>query len=903
MSPLLCGDPTAVTNITPTGEPRSHPFPLDHFSPWFHTAMLSPPHHHRTPDTFGPRIALVGVLFWGMAGWVVSAQPPADSPPATGKTPAAKPKSPRDTGKAAPQTGGGKTENSAAEPAPPSPAESDEETPLPSLDQLPVPSFADLVKGPPVDWIVLNTRKVLIVEPVSPRPGAKEIIEERVKQALKNPETAGSSDAARAKRKALNYLPLVIAGEDDDDLRLDIKHIAEIRYWDDLLLQGVDQALVDGRIPEALQLYYLSRDRDPNWPGAEDRYRSILFEDGATKARAGRHEEALAAWDQLHARDPSHNRLTDEYGAACDVLIRTANDAEEFRRARYFLKRLRARYPDHTVASRWTSELTNRAADLVKQSQAETNRALALDSIERAARVWPALPQLQGAYQKAFERWPRLAVGLVAPSDLAVGAWPILDHHATTQLAEVPWFSPAKLSEGVCRFESRWFREWEPTDLGFRIDFHIRDPRATGVTAPWLATRLSERLRPGTPGYSERMGAAIGQISVDGPDRFGARLRLVPYRPEVLLATVAPPSSGEGPVTGETPPGPTRYRIEAAGEGVSLARRTAPPPAGSAFAGAPQEVVLKRFATHESALRALLRGELSMLGRIPLASVRDFQQRSEFFTLPYGIPETHVLTFNSNRPALGNVSLRRALFHTLPRQVLAEQVFGTADPALVRPVSTIVPSVSYAYDRTIPGPAADRTVGLSLAIAARKELGDNWPKLVLWHPRGEEPTTAAAAIVKAWNQIGITVQAVSEDDRPDPSDADIVYRRMAMVEPLVEFWSFLAGTDALGATSSSGAGQSGAALARMPVWLRRSLLELDTVGDRERAVVLLQRLQRQIHAEALLVPLWEIQPHYVVRKHVRGLAVGALGLFQGIDRWQVDPWYSPEGTAGSNEPK
>jgi hypothetical protein len=71
-------------------------------------------------------------------------------------------------------------------------------------------------------------------------------------------------------------------------------------------------------------------------------------------------------------------------------------------------------------------------------------------------------------------------------------------------------------------------------------------------------------------------------------------------------------------------------------------------------------------------------------------------------------------------------------------------------------------------------------------------------------------------------------------------------------------------------------------------------LELDTVGDRERAVALLQRLQRQIHAEALVVPLWEIQPHHVIRKHVRGLAVGALGLFQGIDRWQVDPWYPPE---------
>jgi tetratricopeptide (TPR) repeat protein len=842
----------------------------------------------------------VAVLFWGMAGWVVSAQPPADKPAdqptgkpdAAAKSPASKSKAQPKAGEPASKDAGKDSDAPKEEAAPPAPDDSESETPLPSIDQLPPPTFAELVKGPPVDWLVLLTKKVLIVEPIALRPGAKEIIEERIKQAPKNPETAGSSEAARAKRKALAYLPVVVAGEDDDDLRLHIQNVAEIRYWDDLLLQGVDRALAEGRIPEALQLLYLSRDRDPNWPGAEDRYRRILFEDGLVKARAGRHEEALAAWEQLHARDPAFNRLIDEYGGACDILVKAAVDAEDFRRARHFIKRLRTRYPEHTVASRWMADLTARAAELVRTSLADENRAAALDNAERAARVWPALPQLPGAFQRAFERWPRLAAGLVSPSDLPAGPWPILDFSASTQLSEVPWFTPARLSEGVCRFESRWFREWEPTDLGFRLDFHIRDSRASGVTAPWLATRLSERLRRGAPGYSERVSAAIGRISVDGPDRFGATLTLVPFRPEALLATLAPPAtegvgaggSGQDAVSAI---GPTRYRVESAGTDTASARRTAPPPSGSAFARAPQEVVLRRFSTHEAAIRALLRGEVSILGRIPLSSVREFQQRSEFFTLPYGVPETHVLTFNPARSALRNVALRRAMFHTLPRQSLLEQVFGTSDPALAKPATGIVPSVSYAHDRTIPGPAADRTVGLSLAIAARKELGTNWPELVLWHPRGEEPSAAAAAIVKAWGQIGLVVKAASEDERPAPGDADLVYRRVAMVEPLVEFWPFLAGVEALGEADD-------AALARMPVWLRRSLLELDTVGDRERAVALLQRLQRQIHAEALVVPLWEIQPHHVIRKHVRGLAVGALGLFQGIDRWQVDPWYPPE---------
>ena len=62
----------------------------------------------------------------------------------------------------------------------------------------------------------------------------------------------------------------------------------------------------------------------------------------------------------------------------------------------------------------------------------------------------------------------------------------------------------------------------------------------------------------------------------------------------------------------------------------------------------------------------------------------------------------------------------------------------------------------------------------------------------------------------------------------------------------------------------------------------------------ETATRLLHRLQRQLWAEAVVIPLWEIQPHFVTRKQVRGLPAAPMTLFQGIDRWQVDAWYPPE---------
>lgn len=771
--------------------------------------------------------------------------------------------------------------------APPSEIGADSED-LPLIDEMGTPALEELLKGPPRDWLVLRSRRVLQVEPVEPRPNLISFYEERAKAALKQADTSGNSAEAQLKRKKLHYLPIVIVGEDDDDYRIHYKHLLDVVYWDDLLLRRVDKLLDDQQIPEALALWMVARDRNDQWPGLQDRYRRLLFVDGDVKAREGQLEPALAVWDELHGVAANYPQLDLRYGEVADRLIQGALERQDNRRARFYLGRLKARYPAHPVASNWTGRFTDDAARLVRESQNETVVNIALDRMERATRIWPATPNLFGPYQKAHLGWTRITVGVAEPTRQRSSPWPILDQGLSSQLMETPWFQPGSRLEGTIRFESRWFREWEPTDLGRSLTFTLRNEN--GVTAGWSARRLAEAVTPGSASYSVRLAGTLGRMEVLSPETFKAGLVTVPLRPEALLATLpSPGSENRSASTRSWPPfrmaESTPLASQPGVSGTSFQRfRRDWTPTGSG-SHAPHEVIVREFESSDLAIQALFRGELTMLSRVPLKTIRELQKRNEYVTLPYGLPETHLLQFSPTSPKVASRAVRRAMMFGLNRSRIMGEAFSVAgDVNLARLTPTIVPSTSYAFDNGMPTAPYDPTVALSLLSAVKKDNDGKLPEITLWHPRGAEIAEAARRLAAAWNLLGLKTTVVSEASAPTPGDADVLYRTVAMAEPLVEMWPFLALTTS--PTMES--------LDRFPVWLRRSLLELDTVGDVATATRLLARLQRQLWAEVVVIPLWETQPHFVARKQVRNLPNGPMTLFQGIDRWQVDAWYPPD---------
>jgi hypothetical protein len=103
-------------------------------------------------------------------------------------------------------------------------------------------------------------------------------------------------------------------------------------------------------------------------------------------------------------------------------------------------------------------------------------------------------------------------------------------------------------------------------------------------------------------------------------------------------------------------------------------------------------------------------------------------------------------------------------------------------------------------------------------------------------------------------------------------------------EPVAELWPLL--------TLEPTARIEG--LAFLPDWLRQELIELDRAGDWKTAVSRLHALHAHLAAEALLIPLWEVDDFVVLRRTIRGLPEPPMHVYQDIEQWIARPWLPSE---------
>jgi ABC-type transport system substrate-binding protein len=790
----------------------------------------------------------------------------------------------------------------------------DDEPPLPMIDKMELPSFQRLMKGPAIDWIVMHSRKVLEVEPLYPRPGTLEDVDQKVRKAARKVGDPPESENAKRKRLSLPYLPLTLLEGEERDYKLHVKFIKEIIYYEDLMLQRVDQLLDERKVRQAYELLTALEERQVSWPGVVARKERLLFTEAAVRLEERQPQHALALLEALYERNRDYNGLEAEFGTVGNRLIAAASDSDDPRAARYFLRRLARRYPNHKVVKEGTARMIQATRELLAQATAAERGGQieeALDAAERAARTWPELPELLPVYNRLAGRFQRLRVGVVDLPGNAPETAPVLLARAARRrrwLTETPLFEPARFEKEarLVRYETRFFNDWEPTELGHSVMFRLRPWRAAGeslplVSAASLAETLGRRLDPHQGWYDARFADAVESLEVRSPFEVLIRFRQVPLRPEALFAFVPPPASAaarsdfdgdEATATSHPAVSPATWPIElkSVDERRAIYRRTVPEPEGAGDRHV-AEIIEIGYASHEKAIQGLLRGEVSFLPRVPASTVRALSDRSEFFTQSYALPTTHVLQFNPHSRPLAARTLRRALVYALDRRRILEEHFLHEEVGrLGRQTSAPWPTASHAYSRRrdVEPHKYDPSLAFSLARSAEKELGSKLPALRLLASVEPDVQAAVRRLVEQWKAAGIEVQAAAATAAAVPEDGggdwDILYRTETLAEPLVELWPFLALTNS---TETS-------ALGHLPTWLRQELLDLDRVGDWETAERLFYRLHRQLWAEVHLIPLWEIDDVMVYRKNIRGVPERPAGPYQRIERWKVEPWYARE---------
>jgi tetratricopeptide (TPR) repeat protein len=832
----------------------------------------------------------------GITGTVVAQAPNAPAGPAAGGQPPA----------GQPQ---GAAQDPAAEEPVEDPSATDDFNDLPLLETLKKPTFEELMTGPAVDWLVFAREHVLRVEPVVPRPRTVEQITEQIRKGAPRPGQT-ESDAAKKKRLAIRMLPVTLLEGEDREYLLDIKHIKSIVYHEDMMLEEIDNLLKAGELRKAYELLASLEERDSEWPGIAPRRDQILFVDAQVKLDRAQPEHALALVESLHAKNANYNGLSDLTGKVVQNLVAAAEGAGDFRRARFFLNRGRQLFPEHPVVTEWSEKLAQQSRELVAQAVAAEkagDRRRACDLVEQAARVWPSLQELTTPYNRIWNRWQRLKTGVVELARPQGEPQSLLLSQADQrqqQLVTMPLFQPTVLDDRIVRFRSRFLTDWEPRDLGHSLQLRLRSWQSPTDSQPLLTAfdfsrMLADRIFPGGDQYDARLAAMIDRVEIRGPFDVQVDLAQVPLRPEVLLSipvrtygtTGSAESEGEAPASLGAGDNVYPFLPESSSADVRNYRRSV-----LQGDGLPEyqmaEVIERRFPDYELALQALLRGELTMLPRVPLWMVSDLEPRKEFFTQAYALPTTHLLLLNHRKPVLKLRSFRRALVYALDRARILEEVYLREPPGnLGRLTSAPWSTRSYATSPFVSPHQYDSSLAFSLAHTAGRELKADLPKLKLVCSSDPEQVAACRAIVAAWKRIRVETDLVvlgPGDPVPDPQgdDWDLVYRTETLAEPAFELAHLLNLSPSTSVDNYR----------HLAAWLRRDLLDLDRAGDWNSATQIMHRLHRQLWAEVELIPLWELDDRFVCRRNLRNMPDRPLRPYQGIDRWKLDPWYPRETT-------
>jgi peptide/nickel transport system substrate-binding protein len=81
------------------------------------------------------------------------------------------------------------------------------------------------------------------------------------------------------------------------------------------------------------------------------------------------------------------------------------------------------------------------------------------------------------------------------------------------------------------------------------------------------------------------------------------------------------------------------------------------------------------------------------------------------------------------------------------------------------------------------------------------------------------------------------------------------------------------------------------------------LLQLERAGDWPTARGLATQIDREARDELAVIPLWQVADHYAWRSRLQGPGERADRLYDGIEKWQISPWFARDPWDMTPQPK
>ncbi len=804
---------------------------------------------------------------------------------------------------------------------------------LPRFEDMPLPSFEQLNSGKAQDWVLLKTGRVLVVEPIYPRPGVLEWIDEEIKRVVAaRPLKEDQQTEWRRKRDELNSLPVTLPDPDleSPEFLLETKYIDKVLYFEALLLLKIEELKKQEKWSEAFDLLSRTILRDVSrlnfnaaqgreirnledfykakgtWPGLQESYSRLLMDEAKAIFSSGRFDEALERLDELRSFNANAPKLEDTTALISNDAITHSMQNSNFILARFYLNRLKTMYPKNTVVTDQAGKLLEQAQLLMNEGVSEYRsgkQAKGYLTLTRAMRVWPETPGLVSSFRREATRYQILRSGVYSvPTQKSSLPYKTRDAIRVEDLTREPFFRPRDFHNQAVLYSSAYLEDWVPTDLGREYVFVLKTHRQPYETFSLLDSQeLARAIRPliteGSSSFHERLASFVEYVEPLDLQRVSVSLNQIPVAPEatfadflsstsnesspkIELASTADPSEAIRLDYSSRHIDTNRYKEVGEIDGARRYVRARPEPNDSLdfHIAEVQEVVV------ESPLEAtamMKNGDLDYMPDVTAYQVEQFREDGKFFVQKWALPKTSVLQFHLDSPYFQRSMMRRVLQYSINRERLLSELLEVENyQRYGRLISGPSASNLSSYNRLVePAPYSPAT-SLALLLTSRKPDEKPMPPLNLLVPNEKSAIKTCTEIANSWKRLGLSVNLIKDDGtHKQPIQYDVVYRELRMYEPITELWPVLTMKDRAELSD----------LTNFPAWLRVKLLALDKASDRTSAERIARELHEDLAREVFLIPLWEVDQYAVFGNHVQGFRLNPLSPYQQLERWSLRP--------------
>lgn len=680
------------------------------------------------------------------------------------------------------------------------------------------------------------------------------------------------------------------------------RDIVEIRFFESRVLKEAIALAKSGRFDDAFEVYTFLRQRYPTLVGLAEAEQEYVILEAQYALAQKRWESALASAWRLNELQPRHPRLVDILppaieGAVADRLAR--NNPTAARRA---VEQLATYFPGHAVTVRLQKLLADTVTSRLEQARkcaADQNWDEAQTLLNTALGLAPDSKPAQTLLAEAVAKYPRVVVGVgssgassttTAPAGSYARPSSFGDDWSERRIARLlapPALELAAAADGASlEYRSGWAR-WTTNPR----DDALHELQVPAGSAYRTAVALLAAGNPSAANFRPAWQERQVRITVRDDDHIDLEFAKRHPRTEALAAAVLEDAVAAGIIAEPNNASYAMRAVATADSGSSRFVRISQIKPDEAQTTQPVEIVERPFADEDAAVAALRFGEVDVVDRIAPWHLAGLRETREVRLVRYVPLSVHCLCIRSDHPLLAKQEFRRALVYALDRETILRNHLHIADAAdgsrTARGVFSSGRSpedpLGYASNPAIAPRPYDPQAAFILArlvmppeaVAALRSQ-----PLILAHPPTAVAARACEQIRLQWSRIGVAVELRALTPSAQPvEEADLVYTVVTAPEPLID------------AERLFGPGGIIPTAERTLAGPLRQLADSATFAEARAALF---EVQRVVHEQTLVLPLWQLNEYAARRTRVTMSATPPLSLYQFVAQWRT--------TAGVNEP-